>query len=62
MYNTLVQFAEMRKLDRANLVMNFDLYPAYETLIVFERKYGDQIKFYDQNGFHKKKKKRTVPA
>jgi len=27
MYETIVKFAEMRKLDRANLVRNFDLFP-----------------------------------
>lgn len=29
MYDTLVKFAEIRKLNRANLVTNFDLYPEY---------------------------------
>jgi hypothetical protein len=41
MYDTLVKFAEMRKLDRANLVRNFDLFPSYQNLVTFERKYGD---------------------
>jgi hypothetical protein len=58
MYDTLVKFAEIRKLNRANLVTNFDLYPEYETLVVFGRKYGDSINHYDLHGFHKKKKKR----
>lgn len=47
MYETLVKFAEMRKLGRANLVSNFNLFPEYETLVVFERKYGDGINYYD---------------
>ena len=47
MYETLVKFAEMRKLDRANLVTNFNLFPEYETLVIFERKYGDTINYYD---------------
>ena len=29
MYEILVKFAEIRKLDRANLVMNFNLFPDY---------------------------------
>ena len=47
MYDTLVKFAEMRKLDRVNLVCNFDLFPNYTNLMVFERKYGDSINYYD---------------
>jgi hypothetical protein len=47
MYETLVKFAEMRKLGRASLVSNFNLFPEYETLVVFERKYGDGINYYD---------------
>lgn len=58
MYDTLVKFAEIRKLNRANFVTNFDLYPEYTTLVIFERKYGDSINYYDQHGVHKKKKKR----
>ena len=60
MYDTLVKFAEMRKLDRANLITNFDLYPEYSTLMVFERKYGDSISYYDQHGFNKRKKRRRA--
>lgn len=45
MYDTIVKFAEMRKLDRANLVANFDLFPSYENLVTFERKYGDSITY-----------------
>jgi hypothetical protein len=58
MYATLVQFAEMRKLDRVNLVVNFDLFPQYDTLMIFERKYGDSISYYDQHGVQKKKRRR----
>lgn len=50
MYDTLVKFAEMRKLDRANLVTNFNLFPDYKNLMTFERKYGDSISYYDQHG------------
>ncbi len=60
MYETLVKFAEMRQLGRANLVSNFNLFPEYETLVVFERKYGDGINYYDQYGVQKRKKKRRV--
>lgn len=60
MYDTLVKFAEMRKLDRINLVANFDLFPSYGNLMVFERKYGDSISYYDQHGVQKKKKKKRV--
>jgi len=57
MYDTIVKFAELRKLDRASLVRDFDLYPDVERLKVFERKYGDSITYEDINGQRKKKKK-----
>lgn len=47
MYDTLINFAEIRKLNRANLVNNFDLFPTYNNLLVFERKYGDSISYED---------------
>jgi hypothetical protein len=58
MYETLIKFAEIRKLNRANLVNNFDLFPSYNKLLVFERKYGDSISYEDQFGIKKRKKKR----
>ena len=61
MYDTIVKFAEMRKLDRANLVANFDLFPSYENLVTFERKYGDSITYQDQFGVQKRKKKKRAP-
>ena len=60
MYDTIVKFAEMRKLDRANLVANFDLFPSYDNLVTFERKYGDSITYQDQHGVQKKKKKKRA--
>jgi hypothetical protein len=59
-YDTLVKFGEMRKLERANLVMNFDLFPGVANLLTMERKYGDAINFEDINGSRKKKKKRRL--
>ena len=58
MYETLIKFAEIRKLNRANLVNNFDLFPSHNNLLVFERKYGDSISYEDQFGIKKRKKKR----
>ena len=43
MYETLQKFAEIRKLDRANLVRDFDLYPNANYLLTLERKYGDSL-------------------
>lgn len=57
MYETILKFAEMRKLDRAALVRDMDLFPEVSKLQVFERKYGDAITFEDINGFRKKKKR-----
>lgn len=57
MYATILKFAEMRKLDRASLVRDFDLFPEIDKLKVFERKYGDAITYEDINGMRKKKKR-----
>jgi len=51
MYDTLQKFAEMRKLDRANLVRDFDLFPTPVNLLTLERKYGDSLNYEDLNGF-----------
>ena len=59
LYETLIKFAELRKLDRANLVRDFDLFPEMNRLLLMERKYGDQITYEDINGAKKKKKRRN---
>jgi hypothetical protein len=51
MYDTLQKFAEMRKLDRASLVRDFNLFPVPINLLTLERKYGDSLNFEDLNGF-----------
>ncbi len=50
MYDTLQKFAEIRKLDRANLIRDFNLYPSAENLLTLERKYGDSLTQYDLTG------------
>lgn len=50
MYDTLYKFAEIRKLDRANLVRDFNLYPPADNLCTLERKYGDSLTLFDLNG------------
>jgi hypothetical protein len=59
MYETLQKFAEIRKLDRANLVRDFNLFPSVTNLLTLERKYGDSLLFEDLNGFKQKKKRKT---
>ena len=51
MYDTMQKLAEIRKLDRANLVRDFNLFPDTANLLIFERKYGDMPTFEDLNGF-----------
>lgn len=58
MYDTLQKFAEMRKLDRASLVRDFNLFPATHNLLTLERKYGDSLNFEDLNGFKQKRRRR----
>jgi hypothetical protein len=58
-YETIVKFAELRKLDRANLVRDFDLYPDVVSLLNMERKYGDAIYYEDINGSKKRRRKRN---
>lgn len=53
------KFAEIRKLDRASLVRDFNLFPCPANLLVFERKYGDALSFEDINGFKMRKRRRT---
>ncbi len=50
MYDTLQKFAEIRKLDRASLVRDFNLYPSVENLLALERKYGDSLSLFDLTG------------
>ena len=50
MQQVLTKFAEMRKLDRATLLKDFDLFPSTKDLLTFERKYGDAITYEDMNG------------
>jgi len=59
MYSILMKFAEIRKLDRAFLLRDFDLYPDAGTLEVLERKYGDSINHIDLNGAAKRQKRRV---
>jgi len=58
MYNTLQQFAEIRKLDRQSLVRDFNLYPTAENLMTLERKYGDSLSMYDLTGQKPKKQRK----
>ena len=50
MYATLLKFAEIRKLERASLVRDFNLYPELVDLVTLERKYGDSLNYQDLNG------------
>jgi hypothetical protein len=59
-YDTMQKFAEMRKLERMNLVRDFDLFPVVERLLNLERKYGDSLSFEDLNGSPPKKKRRSL--
>jgi hypothetical protein len=59
MYDTLQRFAEIRKLDRASLIRDFNLYPSAENLLTLERKYGDSLTVYDLTGQKPKKKKKV---
>lgn len=59
MYDTLQKFAELRKLDRASLIQDFNLFPITENLLTLERKYGDSLNFEDLNGFKQKRKRRN---
>ena len=58
MYDTLQKFAEIRKLDRAGLVRDFNLFPITENLLTLERKYGDALNHEDLYGFKQRRKRR----
>ena len=62
MYDTLQKFAEIRKLDRASLVRDFNLYPCTENLLTLERKYGDSLNHEDLYGFKLRRKKKTTKS
>ena len=59
MYDTMQKFAEMRKLDRATIVRDFNLFPIPVNLLTLERKYGDALSFEDINGFKQRKRRKT---
>merc|ERR1711893_480899 len=56
MYDTLQKFAEIRKLDRAGLIRDFNLYPVTARLMTLERKYGDALNHEDLYGFKQRRK------
>jgi len=60
MYDTLQKFAEIRKLDRAGLIRDFNLYPVTERLMTLERKYGDALNHEDLYGFKQRRKRRAM--
>jgi hypothetical protein len=60
MYDTLQKFAEIRKLDRANLVRDFNLFPIAVNLLTLERKYGDSLTLFDLNGQKPKRKQKKT--
>ena len=58
MYDTLQKFAEIRKLERAALIRDFNLYPITENLLTLERKYGDALSYEDLYGFKQRRKRK----
>lgn len=60
MYKIMQQFGDLRKLERASMVRDFDVFPSFDNLVTLERKYGDGINFEDMNGFRKKKAKKST--
>ena len=62
MYDTLQKFAEIRKLDRASLVRDFNLFPNTENLLTLERKYGDSLNHEDLYGFKQRRKRKAKMA
>ncbi len=59
-YDTLQKFAEIRKLDRMNLVRDFNLFPMTERLLNLERKYGDSLSYEDLHGVPQPRKRRAL--
>lgn len=62
MYDTLQKFAEIRKLERASLVRDFNLFPITENLLTLERKYGDSLNHEDLYGFKQRRRKKARMA
>ena len=60
MFDVIMKFGEIRKMDRALYLRNFDLIPDVTSLLTFERKYGDGITYEDIHGFKKRNTKRRV--
>ena len=64
MFEILLQFAEIRKQDRQNIVTEFNLYPSAENLLTLERKYGDSLTDFDLTGqkprVRRRKQQKTV--
>lgn len=58
LFDTLNKFAEIRKLDRAIFLRNFDLFPDVKNLLNLELKYGDGLKYEDLHGAPKRNRKR----
>lgn len=57
-YDTMQKFAEIRRLNRASLVRDFNLFPCLDNLLIFERKYGDALSYEDIHGYKLPKKRR----
>ena len=60
MFDVIMKFGVIRKMDRALYLRNFDLIPDVTSLLTFERKYGDGITYEDIHGFKKRNTKRRV--
>ena len=60
MYDTFQKVAEIRKLDRMNLVRDFNLFPIPVNLFTLERKYGDALSYEDIHGCKQKRKRRKT--
>lgn len=50
MFNILTKLAEVRNLERIQLVRDFNLFPFPNDLVTLERKYGDSLNHEDLNG------------
>lgn len=58
MYDTLQKFAELRKLNRMELIKDFNLWPFSDKLEILERKYGDSLYHMDLYGVPAPKRRR----
>ena len=50
MFLVLTKLAELRQLERLNLVRDFNLFPDTGNLLNLERKYGDALNYEDLQG------------